>query len=309
MKKKLRVTVFSDFVVLVFSVFQIYSSQAMDTMAISLIQPDGTKRTMKLNLDQPLSELRSDLISKGIDILPDDKFQTNSGDDIHPCDEALWKVREVIDHILSFKPRGSFKRAEEEKHPVEMSLIIPSLARGYEEIYLRFLKGVLVYKPKKGSDEGRIDIPIAALSNPLEDTFDLSRCTDKAYGVHVSQYLSISTGYRKKKKEENAEKVEIWISPRFLIGKELKTTAKHFEGIFSKWSESAAVGIFWNYGKEDDLTRYDYLTEGTMDTFGQHNLLEKWRASGLKIKKPNVFNWEEGGHPMSAKNFHLYFPN
>jgi hypothetical protein len=87
---------------------QIHSSEAMDAMAVSLIQPDGAKRAMKLNLDQPLSELRSSLMGKGVAILADDKFQTSLGD-ISPREEAQWTVREAIkDNVLSFKFRGSF---------------------------------------------------------------------------------------------------------------------------------------------------------------------------------------------------------
>lgn len=45
---------------------------------------------------------------------------------------------------------------------------IPDIAKGYEEIYLRFIRGSLIYKPNKDSDVGRIDLPFAALPNPLE---------------------------------------------------------------------------------------------------------------------------------------------
>jgi hypothetical protein len=95
-------------VFLSFSAFQTHFSQAMDSMAVSLIQPDGTKRAMKLNLDQPLSELRSNLISKGVRILAEDKFETSLGD-ISPREEEQWTVREAIkDNVLSFKHRDSF---------------------------------------------------------------------------------------------------------------------------------------------------------------------------------------------------------
>ncbi|WP_032113621.1 hypothetical protein [Candidatus Paracaedibacter symbiosus] len=68
---------------------------------------------------------------------------------------------------------------------------------GHEEIYERFLKGVLVYRPQKGSEVGMITMRISELGNPLEGTFDLSQCGN------VGKYLSISTGYRKGKKQEN----------------------------------------------------------------------------------------------------------
>ena len=103
------------------------------------------------------------------------------------------------------------KQAEEEMYLLKMRSTIPPVAQGYEKIYERFRNGVLIYRPKKGSDEGMIKLRIADLENPLDGTFDLSRCG------HVMKYLSISTGYRKRKKVENASKVEIWFAPRFLI--------------------------------------------------------------------------------------------
>lgn len=138
-------------------------------------------------------------------------------------------------------------------------------------IYGRFLKGVLIYRPKKGSDEGRVNLPIAALSNPLEGTFDLSACGD------TGQYVSINTGYRKGKKAENANKVEIWFTPRFLVERDLGTTAKHFQQIFPKqWPERAPVGIIWTWGNDDNMAWYDYLANQNMDELGNENLYKKW---------------------------------
>ena len=50
---------------------------------------------------------------------------------------------------------------------------------GHEDIYERFLKGVLVYRPTEGSDVGKIELPTAALTNPLGSSFDLSSCGDR----------------------------------------------------------------------------------------------------------------------------------
>jgi len=104
--------------------------------------------------------------------------------------------------------------------------------------------------------------------------FDLSRCGD------TDKYLSISTGYRKAKKPENANKVEIWFVPRFLIEKELKTTAKHFQAIFGNWKETAEVGIFWSWGEYDDLSWYDYWTTEYIENLSKINLYENWKKSG-----------------------------
>ena len=109
--------VFSSFLAL-----QTLSSQAMDTMAISLTQPDGIKKAMKLNLDQPLSELRTMLIHKGIRILPDDKFFTEMGE-ISPREEGGWTVREVVvGKVLSFKSGGSKELAIDRRSLTPYSL-------------------------------------------------------------------------------------------------------------------------------------------------------------------------------------------
>ena len=164
--------------------------------------------------------------------------------------------------------------------------MIPEIARGYEEIYRRFSMGKLIYKPDPKSDKGRIEFPISALANPLEGTFDLSQCGDSG------KYLSISTGYRKGKKAENASKLEIWFAPRFLIERNLGKTAAHFKTIMSSWSDTTApVGIFWTWGGWDDLAYYDYLTSGSMDSFSDNNLYEKWDIAAASM---NVL----AGHPV-----------
>ena len=149
---------------------------------------------------------------------------------------------------------------------------IPQIARGYEEIYQRFLKGALVYRPL-GSDLGKIELPIAKLANPLEGTFDLSSCGD------TGNYLSIATGYRRGKKTENANKLEIWITPRFLIEKELTTNAGHFREIMNKWPTTAPVGLFWTWGGWDKLEWMTYLTDEPMSALDSNDLHKKlWRA-------------------------------
>jgi hypothetical protein len=152
-------------------------------------------------------------------------------------------------------------------------IVIPPIARGHEEVYRRFVRGRLIYRPTAGSDVGRIDMPIAALANPLESPFDLSRCGD------TGQYLSISTGYRKRKQPANASKVETWIAPRFLIERELATTAGHFRGIMGNWPASAPVGLFWTWGGWDDLGWMDYLTTNSFEQIGDNNLYEKYKNS------------------------------
>jgi len=113
----------------------------------------------------------------------------------------------------------------------------------------------LIYKPNKGNDVGRIELRIADLANPLEGEFDLSKCGAAA------QYLSINTGYRKGKRPENKDKVEIWFAPHFLIKNNLQGSASHFKDIMDSWDAlTAPVGTFFTWGGWDDLGSYDYAT-------------------------------------------------
>ncbi|HYD90312.1 MAG TPA: F-box protein [Flavobacterium sp.] len=169
-------------------------------------------------------------------------------------------------------------------------------------IYQRFLKGVLIYRPQVGSDVGRIDLRISALENPLEGTFDLSQCGD------TGKYLSISTGYHKEKKPENAGKVEIWFVPKFLIERELNTTAKHFQSIFpTKWHTNAPVGVFWTWGGWDDLSHMDYLVTQNMEALSNGNLYEKWVAWNTE----HFPGWSRGGlyYEVPCKKFDINFIN
>lgn len=148
------------------------------------------------------------------------------------------------------------------------------MAPEYEEIYERFLKGVLIYRPHEESDEGKIEMPIAELANPLEGTFDLSLCGD------AGKYLSIATGYRKGKKNENAYKVEVWLTPLFLIENELQGPASHFTGIMGSWdARTAPFGAFFTWGGWNDLGYYDYVTHLSSADLSSNNFYEIWRAA------------------------------
>jgi V8-like Glu-specific endopeptidase len=192
-------------------------------------------------------------------------------------------------------------------NPLSLRRAISLAPQGHEEIYQRFLRGVLIYRPQPGTDIGRIDLPIAALANPLESTFDLSCCGDS--GMH----LSISTGYRKRKKAENTGKVEIWITPRFLIEKEIATTASHFKPIINYWKQNASVGLFWMWGGWDDLTWYDYVINQSVDEISNDNLYEKWHrsytTSPIRPNFRNIIGYhnEEAGTYGSPHSKGAYF--
>lgn len=162
-----------------------------------------------------------------------------------------------------------------------------------EAIYQRFLNGVLIYRPNGKTDNGRINLRILDLVNPLEGTFDLSQCGD------MGKYISISTGYRKGKKVENANKLEIWFAPKFLIEKELHTTAEHFQGIMRNWGTKASVGIFWTWGSEENLTDYDYMITQDCDELSNDNLYNKWRNHGCHVsssqRRAGYLTWQHTG--------------
>lgn len=156
--------------------------------------------------------------------------------------------------------------------PVGGDIVIPGIARGFEEIYRRFVRGMLIYTDPES--KRKIELPIRALANPLEGEFNLSQCGDSG------QYLSINTGYRKGKKAANGNKVEIWLAPHGLIAKELATTARHFKPIMGDWNPGTApVGLFWTWGGWDDMGWYDYLTNESMEQVSNGNLYKKYQKS------------------------------
>lgn len=160
--------------------------------------------------------------------------------------------------------------------PLAERIQIPEIARGYEEVYEKFVRGRLTYKPFPHSDAGRIDLPIRALVNPLEGEFDLSRCGD--YWKH----LSFSTGYRKGIRPGNAGKFELWIAPYFLIKRNLRTwflfpgASAHLNPAMENWKPSKApLGLFYTWG-EADIRQYDYLISNSFEQLSDNNLYEKW---------------------------------
>jgi hypothetical protein len=140
-----------------------------------------------------------------------------------------------------------------------------------------FMTGELVFRPNPYSDEGMIRFKISDFENPLEGKFDLSPCSDAGGEV------SIHTGYYKRERAENENKVEIWLTPRFLIKKELATTAQNFKGIIAKWQPGALIGLFWTWGNWDNLNWSDYLTSEKIDDINSKNLYEDWLASGPSL--------------------------
>ena len=174
--------------------------------------------------------------------------------------------------------------------PAVSDIVIPEIAKGYEDIYRRFVMGNLIYKPDSNSDNGLIELPIRDLADPLGGEFDLSRCGG-------GTYLSIATGYRKEKKQKNDSKLEIWLAPRFLIEKELATTAGHFQPIMENWNAAAApVGLFWTDGDWDNLGWYAYLTTDSLNHLDSGNLDEKYlEADGTRLDDSEIVEFSVRG--------------
>lgn len=195
-------------------------------------------------------------------------------------------VREPVDASLPLAMAG-----EVVVRP--MPVAIPEIALGYEEDYLRFINGKLIYKPNKDNDLGGIEIPFSSLSNPLEGTFDLSGCGD------TGRYLTISTGYRKGQKAENANKTEVWIVPKFVIGRDLSTTAGHLTSIMDEFTSS--VGMLWTWGGWDNMAWYDYLTVQNFDELSDgdknlENLREKSKVyprTAGRYEKSSLGRWDK----------------
>jgi len=155
---------------------------------------------------------------------------------------------------------------KEEDHLVKTCKFdCPPIAQDHKGVYDRFLNGKLIYRPYPNSDKGKVELRIADLEYPLNGTFDLSRCGD------MGKYLSISTGYRKGKQSENKDKIEIWIAPRFLIEKELNTTASHLKPRMNYLGDEDEIYISWASSGSLDTASDDH-TWKTMDEIPDYNL-------------------------------------
>ena len=220
-------------------------------------------------------------------------------------EEPLIKAREAEEERQKIQAQRvaevERQRRIEAEEAERIRLSVPLAAQGHEAIYQRFLNGVLIYRPDGKSDNGRINLRISDLVNPLDGTFDLSQCGD------TGNYLSISTGYRKVKRPENAKKVEIWFTPRFLVEKEILGTASHFKGIFpASWASTSPVGIIWSWGGWENLSdNFDYLTTEDMDNLSKIDLYENWK----KAADVWVVRSDGAGRVRVVRVFHVLFVN
>lgn len=171
------------------------------------------------------------------------------------------------------------------------------------DVFWRLFKGTLIYKPNPNSEEGRVTLFISSLPNPLKGEFDLSNCGD------VGKYLSINTGYRQGEKDENADKIEIWLTPRFLVAKEMpQLDPNHYiRSISENWDAARApIGIFWTLGgwnAVEHMSYCDYLTTESMEELGSENLLIKYQKSAT-----SQLTWLHIA-PEASAQFHISFVN
>ncbi len=229
------------------------------------------------------------------DVAPDEKARYQQEEGMSTSLKKIKKELEVVPQkILALEEKMQVKKNMEVEKPFSD---IPEVAKGYEDIYSRFINGKLIYKPDQNSDQGKVELLIRNLKDPLEGTFNLSRCGDS------EKYLSIATGYRKEKKEENASKLEIWITPRFLIEKNLEGNAGHFKSILQKWSKDAPIGLFWTWGSEKKLDDYDCLIIDANPS--SNNLYNQWMliADSSTGRIGCCPTWFRGAYRMSDFTF------
>lgn len=124
--------------------------------------------------------------------------------------------------------------SEISKNPCSLERPLPDgIHVKYRDIYEKFLSAKLIYKPNINNNEGMIEFKFLDLTNSLEGEFDLSRCGD------ISKYLSINTGYRRQERSKSHNNlVEYWITPTFMIERDLQTQTSYMKDVWDKIKDS-----------------------------------------------------------------------
>ncbi len=186
------------------------------------------------------------------------QFAASQGTD--PCDLRLVckRWRNVLDVSSQEDNKGA---GEDDKGPGS-SVMVMSVMETCMKLYRssvdldRFLKGVLQYKLNTDNDEGMVTLKISDFKN---GTFDLSECGGTAENLVITTNLSEFFA-------EHEDKVVIGFFLRYLVKKQIDTTASHFKPIMEKWDrDKAPVSIFLRWGSWNDLTWYDYITQSTFE--------------------------------------------
>lgn len=196
------------------------------------------------------------ILDQGIDV----SFESSIGDLRLVC--RGWQ--NIIDNEID--PKKSDNTWKQKKQEFFINAVISAYdTKGYGADCKAFLNGKLKYTPDKGDP---IFLPIANLKTPFSGEFDLSKCGK------AGEYLSINTGYRKRRIPENVIKYEIWFTPWFIIEKNSECRVPHLNLIFPSWDpQIAPIGIFWNWGNYDDLNSYMSLTNCDFKAISADNLL------------------------------------
>lgn len=168
---------------------------------------------------------------------------------------------------------------------------VPDIAVGYEDVYLRFVKGYLVYRPNPKNNVGRVELPIGAFPNPLEGTFDLSRFVEATR--NAAGLLTVSVGYKKERSAVNLSRVEVWVVPKFIVEKDQATIAAHFSPIIGEFI--APVGLFWTTENDEDLKPYDYLVASSLDEIASKSLYHLWSEKSFP-RPQNLIRRIGGSH-------------
>lgn len=163
--------------------------------------------------------------------------------------------------------------------------LIPPIATGHEAEYERFLKGSLIYKPNASSDSGKQELYFRELENPLEGVFDLSTFGD------AGKRISVRTGYKKEIIPENAGKVEIWICPRFLVEREIGTTAWYLENIlYTHWTNP--IGILFTWGDHPVAKNKFFYLVNEHSTNNRSNFQDKM-GGACSTTREAIFSFTE----------------
>lgn len=157
-------------------------------------------------------------------------------------------------------------------------------AKGHEDVLNNFLKGKLVYK---SPTDTTIEWKISDLKNPFAGMFKLSEWEDK------NKVLAIKTGIHEKNIDPKNNIIELWLAPRFMVEKFIKSSTKHFLEPMMTWTfpgmdlwnkDTAPMGIFYNLREWDHQKRNDYLIHENLASISSRNLYENWCHS-----RPSTF--------------------
>lgn len=199
-----------------------------------------------------------------------------------------WK--NTIDNQMNNNKKEFFKN----------SLISAYETIGHGDICRIFLNGILKYTPDEGAKV--IELRIMDLKYPFAGEFNLSKCGD------AWKHLSICTGYRKGKNPENDNKLEIWFAPRFVIERDLKGPAAHFNPIFNTWDGTIApIGIFWTGGWWNGLEDFWHVTNKDIQFISSDNLLKLRTGCDSQYRSITAAVRLSVVSDFFTQKFHVYF--